>query len=371
MRNAAWWRLVAVVALLTACGPSNPNAAVTSPSPAASPSGTPAPTSSPAPAPGACDSTHRCLALVTLRTGGHTVVRDVTDVDHAYTVADLGTADVRSFASGTLVSYVDAGKLLVGPLNGSSPTTVASDSEIALFAWGADGKAAYVADSGNGMTLHQVTGGKDTVLATGIPSIPAVGCESEFCAGADSWDLSLAYSPDASALSLVVALPSRNVFRVWSADGKVLDASDNDGRFMATWSGDRLFYRDDKTGVLVWRNGYVSRFMNSSQWIHPQASPAGGEIVYSTRDRQGLHRVYVVDTATAQWKLIRTGRSDPRYLTSRYVWYRGERACVASDRCPAGWNFVDSGKTYIYDLQTGAEYPSIITNVFDTWPHAA
>jgi len=32
---------------------------------------------------------------------------------------------------------------------------------------------------------------------------------------------------------------------------------------------------------------------------------------------------------------------------------------------------IADGKTYIFDLQTATEAGSIITTVFDVWPHAA
>jgi hypothetical protein len=68
---------------------------------------------------------------------------------------------------------------------------------------------------------------------------------------------------------------------------------------------------------------------------------------------------------------LKKGRAEPAYLTSRYIWYKGERACVAADQCPPGWGVVASGKTYIYDLVTGTETASIIDQVFDVWPHPA
>jgi hypothetical protein len=68
---------------------------------------------------------------------------------------------------------------------------------------------------------------------------------------------------------------------------------------------------------------------------------------------------------------LKKGRSEPAFLTSRYIWYKGERACVAADYCPTGWAVAESGKTYIYDLQTGTETESVITHVFDVWPHPA
>ena len=195
MRNAAWWRLVAVVALLTACGPSNPTAAVTSPSPAASPSGTPAPTSSPAP--GACDATHRCLALVTLRGSSAVVVRDVTDINHPFTVGQLSGIAASAdpvFVSPSEVSYADANALYRMPASGSPKTIVASATiDLGLFAWSPDGTTAgYVTGDG----LHLVKGGGDQALGHPLPSATGYGCESQACA--DSWDSRLAFSPDGS-----------------------------------------------------------------------------------------------------------------------------------------------------------------------------
>jgi hypothetical protein len=60
--------------------------------------------------------------------------------------------------------------------------------------------------------------------------------------------------------------------------------------------------------------------------------------------------------------------SRPAFLTSRYLWYMGERPCKASDACAFGPTIATV--PYIYDLQTGTEYQSIILSVWDVWPHA-
>ena len=140
---------------------------------------------------------------------------------------------------------------------------------------------------------------------------------------------------------------------------------------MSAWSGSSLFYRDN-TGVQVWRDGVISSFLPGVTWIKAQGSQAGGQIVYTARDSSGWGHIYIVDTTTKEVREIKSHRSDAVFLTSRYIWYRGERACVAADACGATppWHPV-SGTTYVYDLQDGTETESVITSVADVWPHAA
>ena len=79
-----------------------------------------------------------------------------------------------------------------------------------------------------------------------------------------------------------------------------------------------------------------------------------------------------MDTTTRAVREIKTARAEPIFLTSRYIWYRGERACTDADLCGPQPPFLpSSGKTYIYDLQGGTETESIITSVEDVWPHPA
>jgi hypothetical protein len=184
-------------------------------------------------------------------------------------------------------------------------------------------------------------------------------------------DFRLLYSPDGTHISLVTTGFSGSSFRVWSSDGTLLKTSDAYGPTMSVWSGASLYFRDLK-GVEVWRAGVISSFLPGVLWIKPQGSPAGGQIVYTARDSSGWGHIYVVDTTTKEVREIKGHRSNAVLLTSRYIWYQGERACVAADVCGATppWHPA-SGKTYIYDLQTGIETESIITGVADVWPHAA
>jgi len=367
MRRAALW---ATLLLFTACGPGGtPVGAGTSNSPTARATARPSPSQTATPV-DVCSSINRCLALVTLRGSNDIVVRDVTDLLHPKTVADLGNSHSPEFASATQISYVDADALFVAPLAGSPATRIASAPGMGnLVAWSRDGRVAYMAGDELRMNLHQFVGGEDKLLESGIQAVPAVGCETQFCS-TEGWDLSLAYSPDGTAISFIDHIVGVTTFRVWSASGAVSQASDDQERYMATWSGDGLFFRD-KSGVAVLRGGKIATVLPGTQWLYPSASPAGGQIVFTDTDSQGWHHVYVVDTQMARVHEIKKGRSNAQYLTSRYLWYRGERACVASDHCPAGWNVVSSGQTYIYDLQTGTEYNSLITGIWDTWPHAA
>jgi hypothetical protein len=366
MGNAGWWRLAAIVALLTACGPSSPSAAVTSPTAAATP--TASPSGSPAPAPGACDATHRCLALVTLRGSNTLVVRDVTDIDHPTSVGNVsGVAAPAApvFISQGELSYADANTLYRMPLSGSPKTAVAGAAlDLGLFAWSPDGATAgYVAADG----LHLLKGGVDRTLGHPLPAATGYGCESQACA--DSWDSRLAFSPDGSVVSMLVESGPVTGFALWTSDGRVLTPPASTAPTMSVWSGHSFYFRDTG-GVEVWRDGVTSRFLPGVQWVRPKGSPAGGQIVYEVRDGSGLAHVYVVGTDTKNARELKAGRSEPVFLTSRYVWYRGERLCVASDQCVTGPT-IETGKTYIYDLQTGVEYGSVITNVYDVWPHAA
>ena len=122
----------------------------------------------------------------------------------------------------------------------------------------------------------------------------------------------------------------------------------------------------------MWRAGNTSIFLPGVVWIRPHASPAGGQVVYLSRDADGWGHISVVDTTTRVARELKAQRSEPAFLTSRYIWYQGERDCVPADVCGTHPPFHPaSGKTYVYDLQDGTETESVITEVLDVWPHAA
>jgi hypothetical protein len=213
------------------------------------------------------------------------------------------------------------------------------------------------------MQLHLVSGGKDRIVST-MPGLPSVfGCESQACG--DSWAFNLSYSPDGRFITWAQNIT--DVFRMWTASG--VDVTPTTPFVQkAVWSGPNFYFQDTK-GIDVLRDGVVSTFLPGVTWIRPKASPAGGQIVYATRDASGMSHTFVVDTATAKTRELGKFRAEPVFLTARYVWYLGERLCTATE-CGSG-GATRTGKTYIYDLQAGTETESIITSVSDVWPHPA
>jgi hypothetical protein len=138
----------------------------------------------------------------------------------------------------------------------------------------------------------------------------------------------------------------------------------------SVWSGADLLYRD-RAGVERWRDGVIKEFLPGVAWLHPWASPTGDQIAYAVQGSDGLSRVSVVETATGRVRQLSSQpRTSPVFLTPRYVWYRGERACVPNEPGICAKTTL-SGKTYIFDLQSGTEWESVITDIADVWPHGA
>jgi hypothetical protein len=420
MKSTNWIQALAVTAVLaSACGsaptptakvnPSSTPVAFSDPSPtptnSSTPRATPRPTArptpkaTPAPQPNPCPPLPATpvlppnpnLALVTLRGSDCVVVRDLTDIAHPRTVGVLGIAHptsdggdtwqtplVPDFVSATQVSYANDNGLLRMPLRGAPRTLVFKHGGTGT--WSPDGTAvvfmtypsATSTDPFSGsITIHQFKAGHDQVLGS-MPNGGGGGCETfAGCTFANWLDSQLSYSPDGTVISLVVNTFSGSYFRIWSSTGRLLNSYDGQGATMSTWSGRGLYFRDAR-GVEVWRDGVVSSFLPGVAWVKPKGSPDGNQIVFTVRDSSGWGHIRVVDAATKQVRELKSARTDAVFLTSRFIWYEGERACVAADVCgthPPTHPLND--KTYIYDLVTGTETGSIIDQVFDVWPHPA
>ena len=361
-----WIRLAATVGLLAVgCGSGSATGVATSPSPTSAASATPVPAAS--------------LALVNLRGGDHIVVRDVTDISHPTTVAALAKSPPQPrFISATELVFLDPdvigdfatypSNVMRAPLSGSPTTLVASAPHgIFLFALAPDGRtAAYVTTTSDRSELHLVSGGNDRLVS----SMPPIfgGCESPSCVF--HTEFRLLYSPDGKYISLTQSYGGPN-FRLWDAQGKLLKSNPDGSSYSGSvWSGGSLYFVD-ADGVEFWRNGVTSAFLPGVRWVRPHGSPDGSHIVYAASDKAGSTHVYVVDIGTRSIREIKQSRRDPVFLTSRYLWYQGERACQTVDLCDNSLPVIASGTTYIYDLVDGTEATSLITDVHDVWPHAA
>jgi hypothetical protein len=326
----------------------------------------PAPTLNPA------SASSRNLVIALLVGGGpRFVVRDITDINHPSTVSTFDAASPPKFVGASDVSYVDSdGNVVRLTYASSRKLTVARCAS--LFDWSPDGTAlAYLSQTDSGSELRLLRGGTDRSLGP-IPGTGAGGCESiGGCAIANSLDFRLSYSPDGDFISLVLSGFGKTVFRIWTSDGTLVKGSDAQGATMSVWSDSGLYFRDEG-GVHVWRGGSISQFLPGVWWIRPNASPAGGQILYVSRDADGWAHTLAVDTTTRLVRELKAQRGNPVFLTNRYIWYAGERDCVPADGCGPHppWHPA-SGKTYIYDLQDGTETASVITAVADIWPHAA
>jgi hypothetical protein len=296
------------------------------------------------------------------------VVRDITNISQAKTLTGLGFQP--RFVSGSEVAYVEAFVLFRVPIYGASRTAVGINQAVLAFAWSPNGSSVvYVTYSNQyNAEVHLFRGGRDQLLGTapGLPSLAvSVPCVTQTCV--DMTDYPITYSPDGSLIMWNDY--SGSTFRIWTADG--VDVTPALGKpLMPVFAGSSLFFQDSN-GIEVFRNGAVSPFLPGVKWIRPKDSPLGGQIVYESRDGTGVAHSYVVDTTTAAVRELGSGRAEPAFLTSRYVWYQGERLCKSSESCDPATPVKATGTTYIYDLQDRTETQSIITSVSDIWPRAA
>jgi hypothetical protein len=280
------------------------------------------------------------------------------------------------FVSQSTISYLmDSRRLIRLTLAGNTEflSEACFPQSIATFGWSPDGQSfTYLLDPqdpGSAFQWHLVSRGVDRVIGTA-----PVWC---YCGnGSEDFTLATRFSPDGQNVSLVDYVWRGTNLQVKRLDGTLVgteirgDQSYPNPSTMGVWLGADLFFRD-KTGVERWTNGDIKPFLPGVAWLHPWASSNGGQIVYAVRGSDGLAHVYVVDAPTGQTRQLSTQpRTRPIFLTQRYVWYRGERLCSPNEPgiCITA---TLTGKTYIYDLQTGTEWESIITDIADVWPHGA
>jgi hypothetical protein len=361
--------LTVACALATGCESSPPSGERTSPAASQTPFPSPLPT---APLTACGAPSHPCLALITFRGSVEPLVSDISDITHPRAIGAMGVYGQFRFVNATEVSYLNAQALFRAHLDGSHPTRVSPGSAgVAAYSWSPDGSAvAYLDASAPPSTgVHVLRGSDDRLIAT-VPQLPIFwNCSTQACT--DNSDFQFGFSPDGGTIMWNQFLDQslRTTFRIWTVQGG--DVTPSLGTpSMAVWSSSSLYFHDSR-GIEVFRRGAVSRFLPGVSWIKPRASPMGDRIVYGSRDATGLTHVYVVDTASGATRELAAGRTEPAFLTPRFIWYAGERPCIPSDGCGPGVQVVPSGKTYVYDLEDGFETESNITHVDDIWPHAA
>jgi hypothetical protein len=317
------------------------------------------------------------LALVTLRGSDRTVVRDVTDPSHGRTICTFAAnlQDARFVAATKVGYYVQGGQpdtyLYVADLT-SQRSSLALAVPSGLFgsamAWSPDGKSFSYLDLGTsgGLEWHLVSNGSDQLLTSSAPqklvdTIP------------DQDDVYLSYSADGAYLALLQRTavdPTGAQYasvEVRRADGAQL-FEQNDVT-MATWSSRYLYFFDNSFGIVrFWQPGQPQLGgVGTGQWIRPASSPDGRYIVLTSLLNGGMHHAWLYDLQASTITQIATGgRFGAIFLSQGLIWYAEETPCQST--CGPGGP-PQTGKTFIYFLASKTEAASVITRVYDTWPH--
>ena len=320
------------------------------------------------------------LALVTLRSTTGIIVRDISDLSNPISrcvVHGTGANFVR-FMDWSHVSYIvtnangDGALYLTDLLTRESSVVRAWTDEASMYwvyAWSPDSKTlSYVSSSTTGATWHVLSATGDVTLSRFGP-IPGRGINP------DSDDAMTGFSADGQyvALEHTFSAPDTTTapFQVVRLSDHKVVYSRKDGT-MAAWAGAgaRLFFRtlggveswDPKSGVQIVVPGLA--------WIHPWPSADGLRILYTAADGTGNHHVgylRLTDKPIAGNVLSFQPRTGAAFLNSTLAWYAEESQC-SQVTCGIGGPPL-TGRTFLRDLVTTTERASIITAVFDSWPH--
>jgi hypothetical protein len=389
MRGTA---VAAAVLMLAACGGSagvtlTPTASSATPSPtagAAFPSPTPLGPNLPPPATVTCASQipvgHE-LALVSLRNTTGIVVRDIGDISNPVTRCIFkGAGNYFRFVNATHVSYIATdngyGALYLVDMQTRTSSVVRTwtngGSAYWVYAWSPGGNTlSYLSSNGDQVEWHILSAAGDVTLSR-LGAVPGRG------GIADYDDAMVGFSADGKYVALEQTLTYTGTsapagraapFQIVRLSDRKLVYSRMNGT-MATWAGTgaRLYYRTT-AGVEVWdpTSGPQIVVPQGLAWIHPWPSADGNRIAYEDANGVGNHFAAYLRLADKQaLRISPLPRFGAAFLNSTLVWYAEESVCKT--QCGLGGPPL-TGRTYIKDLVAGTESLSIITAVFDSWPH--
>ena len=319
---------------------------------------------------------NHALALVTLIGSDRTVVRDVSNPARGQTVCTFAVRlENARFVSATRVGYVLVGggaaaAIYVADLAAGTSRLVITvpDGILGLPAWSPDGNSFSYVDSGrnSGPEWHLITSGTDRTLIT-LPIEKLVDTNPDWA------DLYLSFSPDGTKVAFLqrlAASPTGDPFAT-------LDISDLSGAplihvggvTMATWSKRYLYFYDNGLDIVRFFQPGTTVLGGvglSPQWIQPSSSPDGRYIAYTSQLSSGAHHVRLWDTTSSDNALSPGPRVGAVFLSQDLIWYAEETPCQSI--CPMGGP-AQTGKTFIYELSSGTEAASVISFVYDSWPH--
>jgi hypothetical protein len=320
------------------------------------------------------------LALVTLRNTSGVIVRDITDLANPVTRCVIkGGGIYFRFVNATHISYIvtaDSGVgalYLVDMLTRTTSLVRAWTNEGSLYwvyAWSPDGKTlTYLSSNGDRVTWHLLSAAGDVTLSD-LGSVPGRGVAP------NSDDAMVGFSADGKYVALENtfsnASSAARPFQIVRLSDRKLVYSRTDGT-MATWgrTGATFYFRTTK-GMESWDpiGGTKVVTFQGFSWIHPWPSADGKRIAYVDADNVGYHYPGYVQLSDGQAIRVRSRPATGAvFLNSRLMWYQEEAACSGSSVCGLGEPKL-TGRTYIYDVVARTETASIITALFDVWPHS-
>ncbi|HEY8813822.1 MAG TPA: hypothetical protein VIP57_01775 [Candidatus Dormibacteraeota bacterium] len=364
----------------TILAPTTPSPA---PTPLAFPSPSPGGPAPPRPARLTCGSPvspTANLTLVTLKGDPGVKVRDISDLSQPLSLCSFTGAGAGHFRfrTATQVSYIvsaaaGAGALYLADLPSKRTSLVRSWTDGAyadwVYAWSPDGKSlSYLSSTADALTWHLSSTAGDTTLS-GLEPVPGRGVNT------DSDDAMTGFSADGQYVALEQTFSGTSAgapaFQVVRLSDHRLVYSRRDGT-MATWSGSgaRLYFRTI-AGVESWDPAAgVQLVVPGLVWIHPWPSADGLRIVYTVADGTGNHQVdYLRLTGEPVAGIVPSVHAGTTavFLNSTLIWYAEEALCTPN-QCGLGGPPL-TGRTFLDDLVTQSERPSIDVSVFDSWPH--